>query len=374
VITTDARILPAGTNSLTIEAGGSSIETTVDIPAIAPEFLVQASTNVWENEVTLQIMPEIQQSPIVRVEYLLNNTVLGEATNADDNFAYTFLATERSFLALFPPGQHTLTAAAFDDRGQQSRSKQELTVVVAEPPFDPLSVVSEYWWALAGAVVLIISLIGFSFYQRNTASGTNRTSTDTFKSRQGKVSQPVRSTSDEEITKRYDRATPAAAPVGAQTHLTLPLDDDATARLNKDALRTQVLADEDEKTTRYSATQSDLYQLRWRVIILEGAEPMTLDLPTSQRHFDIGRPSRGQVQPHIAIDNKMVSRAHATLQVLRDGLELTVLETENGTFVGEERRPVEPKDSPISLASGDVFWLSPRVKVRVESEKYHHGR
>jgi hypothetical protein len=371
VFTVDASAIAAGASTINVEVDGNSVEAPIEVPAIAPEFLVQSSSERWENEVTLTIKPELQQAPIVRVEYLLNNTVFGESSNADSGFAYTFSASERAFLAQFPPGTHILTAAAFDERGLQNRSREEIMVTVIEPPVTPLSLLAEYWWVAAGLVVLVAMLAGFAIYQRSSSGARSRASTDSHKAGQFKGPQPARSSNDEEPTKRYGSAPQdVKQPAG----MTEPLDEDElTKRFASDPHRTQVLEEDDEKTARFSTNNNATLQLRWRVTVLEGADEQTFELTPPKRHFDIGRPVRGQ-RPDIAINDSLVSRSHAKLEVIGGTLELTAMETENGTFIGEDRRAVDPHQKPVPLASGDVFWLSPKIKLCVESERYSHGK
>jgi pSer/pThr/pTyr-binding forkhead associated (FHA) protein len=67
----------------------------------------------------------------------------------------------------------------------------------------------------------------------------------------------------------------------------------------------------------------------------------------------------------ISLGNHQVSRNHARLTLVAGGVELTDLGSANGTFVGEQKRRLEP-DQPRVVAFGDVFWIGPEIKLCVE--------
>ncbi|WP_129629687.1 FHA domain-containing protein [Candidatus Oscillochloris fontis] len=334
VITANAGNVPAGTATIQVEADGTLGEYTFENPAVAPSVSVTASTTSWQGEVILTVNEQIAQAPITKVQYLLDNYPIGESTLASNGYAHTLDSTVHTFLKQFPPGEHSLVAAITDERGMQSRS-EPITVTVLEAPGPNWA---DYWWVLLLLVVIVVLAVVSIMVVRN------RHSTGSSKVPTKPVYIPPPPVAEEEPTTRHSEPDPRQTQV-------LNDDDEATKRL-----------EDDEKTARLNSGGTS--SKRWTLHILEGADRTTHDLQ-GQRHYDLGRPARNH-HPHIPINNSLVSRTHATLERLVNGLELVPLETENGTFLGEERRPLKANER-VQLQSGDVFWLSPQVKLRVES-------
>lgn len=333
VISANAGNVPAGTATIQVAVDGTMGEYTFENPAVAPSVSITASTTSWQGEVILTVSEQIAQAPITQVQYLLDNYPIGESATASNGYAHTINSTERTFLKRFPPGEHSLVAAITDERGMQSRS-EPITVTVLEVPGPNFA---DYWWVLLLLVVIVVLAVVSIMVVRK------RRNTSPSRVRTNQVYTPPAPVEEEEPTTRHSE------PDLRKTQVLN--DDEATKRL-----------EDDEKTARY--TSGGTSNKRWTLHILEGADRTTYDLQ-GQRHYDLGRPARNH-HPHIPINNALVSRTHATLERLVNELELVVFETENGTFLGEERRPLKANER-VQLQSGDVFWLSPQVKLRVES-------
>jgi hypothetical protein len=344
VISANTGAVPVGAVSLQVEAGGSTSEFMFQNPAVPPSVTLKASSTSWQGDVSLTIASPIAQAPITQVQYLLDNYLIGESSLATGAYSYSFSSTDRTFLSHFPPGEHMLVAAVTDERGLQSRS-DPLTITLLAPakPDGMVGVLMEYWWVILLLVIATLAVVSmktvFKVKKPSSKVGTN----------------PVNPPSQEDPTKRYGEPSIDPPP---------PIDAGRTQKFD-DGKATKRLDDDEEKTGRFDPLYGAKSVSRWFLYIVEGAESATFDLQ-AQRHYDIGRPARGH-QPHIPINNTLVSRNHAKLERLVNGLELRALETENGTFLGEERRQLKTNEC-VSLKSGDVFWLSPQVKLRVESQ------
>lgn len=353
VLTVDVSAMPVGANSVRISTGDAAVDTQLEVGALPPRFTVEAAT-AWQGPATMSILVQSAQAPIVRVEYQLNNYPLGESASAERDFALTIDPASRDFQANFPPGEYTLSAVAFDATGAQSAALTPLTITVLPPP-PPEGIAGLIQSALGGPIwvfALILVVAGALFVWTLTRRRVRaQSSTDSFTA-STTGGRPV----DEEPTSRYgtdDQATTR-----------FQVDDDrATRTLDEREVDAQL---DDEKTARYNPTASPQPTRRWFLEVLEGAEYTRIELLPGQRHYDIGRPASNH-RPHIPVPNPMVSRHHAKIELFRDDLELVALETENGTFFGEERRSLTPNER-VPLSTGDVFWLSPRVKLRLESE------
>jgi pSer/pThr/pTyr-binding forkhead associated (FHA) protein len=99
------------------------------------------------------------------------------------------------------------------------------------------------------------------------------------------------------------------------------------------------------------------------VRVFDGGTSQTY--PFKDRQLMIGKDSRHPVP----VMNRWASRNHATLAVSQQGVELTDLESRNGTFIGTERRRLAPNE-PTRLDLGDVFWIGPEVKVELVEEEH----
>ena len=117
----------------------------------------------------------------------------------------------------------------------------------------------------------------------------------------------------------------------------------------------------DQKTETYQAAPP---RLHWEVIVEEGDTATRVALNPAKPVQLIGRNAVNH-NPDIRLSNSQVSREHARLSLNGDDLRLTALTTSNGTFLGVNKQLVAP-NTTVQLRSGDVFWLSPHVRLRVE--------
>lgn len=99
-----------------------------------------------------------------------------------------------------------------------------------------------------------------------------------------------------------------------------------------------------------------------QLVIWEGDERSVHEL--SGRQCAIGR----EPGCDLRLDNSWVSGLHARLAFAGDRVELTDLDSTNGTFVGPERRRLAA-DSPEALAEGESFWIGPEIRAELQREE-----
>jgi hypothetical protein len=313
----------------------------------------------------LSVDPEFFQNELVHAEYLLDNRRIGDSDEAP-NFAYTLDVYTDAFQQSFAPGEYELVVAVRDAEGLESRS-EPLVVQVVQPPASSTSFLDRMFGS-SSLIIIAVAVLGVGIlgtigimYWRSGHTGlspiklgkTGKTG-KTGKSGKSGYLPPPAMTADDEPTGEVDEEM--TLPVNTQ-------DDDATQ-----------LYDEDLTLPMdRNGDASDAVEHRFRVVIESGishsTEPFELS-GNGSNHYFIGRPSRDiNNSPQIALPHPNVSRAHAKLVVLADGrVELIAGDSENGTFVGEEKRRVESNASEI-LNPGDVFWISPAVKLRLEEKE-----
>lgn len=97
-----------------------------------------------------------------------------------------------------------------------------------------------------------------------------------------------------------------------------------------------------------------------RVIVWDGARRGVY--PLARRQSLVGRDPACE----ISIDSEWVSGLHARLTRVGDQLEITDLESTNGTFIGEEARPLRP-GVPEPLAPGVPVLLGRTVRLELRS-------
>lgn len=68
----------------------------------------------------------------------------------------------------------------------------------------------------------------------------------------------------------------------------------------------------------------------------------------------------------IVIDHPLLSALHARLSIAADRIELTDLDSTNGTAVGPARRRLAP-DTPEPLDLDEIFWLGPDIHAALEA-------
>jgi pSer/pThr/pTyr-binding forkhead associated (FHA) protein len=330
----------SGVQPVQVAANGAVDQTTIELDDLPPrvDVVIDSDTSSLQGTVQLSVHAVFAQSALTEAQYLLNNRPLGTSQEGP-NFALTINVYDAEFQQRFPPDEYELVAAVEDARGLQSRSEPRRVSIVPPPQGagnlfgDNMLLVAG--GAIAAGVLLLAIGIGSVIWMRRRRTigapeprGTNRLD-------------------DDELSQAID-------------------PDVSTASLEDDL--TDIYSDEE---TEAFDNEKTLYELRFRVRVLEGLrEPMEFHLNSKQAHYYIGRTStNGDRQPDIALPNPKVSRNdHAKLVVLaQGGVELTALKSQNGTFVGDDKQPLEHYEKHV-LYHGDVFWISPLVKLRLEED------
>lgn len=341
----------AGTQDLQISAGADSDTAQIDIAGLPPRVNVVVDTRVFQDQILLSVDPEFTQSALTHAEYLLDNRRIGESDTAPD-FAYTLDAYTDAFQQNFSPGEYELVVAVRDANEQESRS-EPLVVQVVAPPQTSTSMIDQVIGRLTNSSGIIFTVLGVAVLGvvGMVVWRSRRPGAPTSSGRKSGYIPPPAATEDDEPTGEFDE------------EMTLPVNTQ-----NDEA--TQIY---DDDLTRPMERNGDTVEHCFKVVIeagLNDATEMVFPLSGSgSNHYFIGRPSNDiHNQPQIALRHPNVSRSHAKLVVLTDGrVELIAGNSENGTFVGEEKRRIATNAGEI-LNPGDVFWISPAVKLRLEEE------
>lgn len=362
-----ANNVPAGQSTLTVSANGSSDSQVENFHDVPPRFYVVSDTRSFQDQVRLTIQTQFQQQPIKEVEYFIDNISIGPPVTNGPNFELVIDAFDKEFQQRFPPGEHELSAAARDGNGNESRSEVKLNIVVLEPTTPQWRrTLNEYWW-LAVAILVVVILIGVlsivvllrlqqpknqtALAQAAHPAGHN----EQFSAGQPIFSQPNHPVDPEEHTSHYSREEDLETKRFAVDDATQLYDNDKT-----------LFYEGDDQTQIYDPSTSEPPKTRWILHIHNDKQaPTTIELSYKQRHYDIGRVMQHERQAHIAIDNRWVSQTHAKLELLLNDLYLIAEDSKNGTFFGDEKTRLEVNQR-IQLTPGDVFWVSPVVKIVTE--------
>jgi Mg-chelatase subunit ChlD len=110
--------------------------------------------------------------------------------------------------------------------------------------------------------------------------------------------------------------------------------------------------------------ESSREQIYWVFEVIEGANSARYQFSDMGRVYRIGRAQ--QKQPvDIPLNSDRVSRRHVQIKLYNDVLRLSDNNSSNGTFVYEEQQRLNDGEWH-ALKSGDVFWVSKNIKIRVE--------
>jgi hypothetical protein len=332
----------SGVQTVRVTAGGVADELQIELNDILPQVVVvvDSDSSSLQGKVNLSIHTIFTQAPIAEVEYLLGNRSLGTSEVGPD-FPLEIDVYSAEFQDRFDTGEYELVAAVEDEQGQPNRS-EPLQVTVVRPSAAAESAAGSnnllsMSLMLGGGVILAGGIVGTMLWVRT-------------RKKTPVVMEPAHFPIDDDISEAIDEEGPTEA-----------IDDGATEAFNDE--ETQALDDLDDEQT--------VHRPRFLVKVVEGLPDMPpFPLGNHQTHYYIGRASTNGKRPDIELPHRKVSRSdHAKLVVLaQDGLvELTALSSQNGTFVGEDRLPLENHES-VTLHHGDVFWISPVVKLRLEEE------
>ncbi len=346
-----------GMQDVRVRVGSTADTYTINIAAVPPRVSVVVNSRDFQGKVRMTVRTDFAQSELAHVEYLLNNHRIGQSEKAPD-FVYEIDSYARGFQELFPPGNYELVAAVRDVQGLESRSEPLVVEVFAPPvPDSPLAWVMAFITGIGGiillALVVVLAVVVGVMYGMQRRQKIPRISKQFPTNR-----QPTRS-----------RSVKVSETVLGDDELTSEVDNDLTAEFNPEEL-TQVY-NPDDLTARYDPTA--VRERIFRVLVERGIDPEARKefhlRSNGSMHYFIGRPSTNNTkQPDIVLPNNLVSREHARLVMLADGgVELVAGHNTNGTFFGEEKIEMAPDEKRV-LQSGDVFWISPVVKLRLEEE------
>lgn len=365
-ITLDSTDLPAGANVLRADLGGGRAEQPLIIAGQDPDaqVLVEQTTPGRFRLSIAAAHPE----RLLQVQYLLDERPLGDPVTRAPQFALDLDAQQAEFLQQYPPGAHQLAAAVIDRRGAETRTAPQQLMIPA-PPAQPFAGVRAWWWllplVLIGAGGWLAALWPHLRRDKVRVPGyLEHTPTRV---------QPGRSVGaiDDDVTRAQD---------GSRA------DNDRMRLIGPSASHGDITAELPRPATEYhpprpAAPGRDTTEVltpgapakpaQWIVELLEGAPARRYALPLADRVHALGR-SDTQHPLAVAIDSRFVSGLHARLHVAQDGLQLVPAESSNSTFVGADRRLLQPGDMAL-LVSGDVFWLSERVKLRIIRQERSDG-
>lgn len=347
-----------GMQDVQVRVGSNADTYAINIAAVPPRVSVVVNSRDFQGKVRMTVRTDFVQSELAHVEYLLNNHRIGQSEKRPD-FAYEVDSYTNGFQQLFTPGNYELVAAVRDAQGLESRSDPLLVQVFAPPvPDSPLAWVMAFITGIGGiillALVAVLAVVAGVMYGMQRRQKTPRIGKQFPTNR-----QPTRS-----------RSVKVSEKVFEDDELTGEVDNDLTAEFDPEEL-TQ-LYKPDDLTERFDPTA--VPERIFRVMVERGIDPEAKKefhlRSNGSMHYFIGRPSTDSTkQPDIVLPNKHVSREHARLVMLADGgIELVAGHNTNGTFVGEEKVQLAPDEKRV-LQSGDVFWISPAVKLRLEEEQ-----
>jgi hypothetical protein len=310
----DAAALAPGVQTISITARGATATADIHIPVMPPKIALRPPPLLQPGA---QVYVDVLYSPrpIKQVEYFLNGRSIGVSDTAP-SFARTI---DRAQLegAVDSTKPYELSAVATDVDGQQS-ARESVQVPPGQQPAQPQPTPlveqspSQNWpiVALAGlALVLAIAAIAFMTLKIN---------------RIGKGADAVSTPGEQPPRNPFDDRTRAVPPPSASG--TVPV----------------------RGTTKL------------RVTVLAGHTDRKYQLPPGQE-WTVGRESTNPVW----IDSDRVSKKHARLELLNGGVQITDLGSLNGTYLGENKRPLAP-DQPERIGFGEVFWIGPDIKLKVE--------
>jgi hypothetical protein len=320
VLEFQAGVLTPGEHKLAVSIGDALAERDFSVGQVPPQISLAPPAAPITNTATFTVRLDYVQTPLTRVEYILNNVPVGSSDKAPD-YAFTFDMTDPANQQQFPPNQeYSLFAAATDATNQAGRSAP-VTVAIAPIPVQESLLRRYIVWIAAGATLLTLGL-GWLLFM---------------------------------LLRRRKRPSRTVVLTPATTNSPRPVTSDPIF----------------EETAEYGLVQATEEYINaaapsrplWRVRVFDGGTSQTY--PFKDRQLMIGKDSRHPVP----VMNRWASRNHATLAVSQQGVELTDLESRNGTFIGAERRRLAPNE-PTRLDLGDVFWIGPEVKVELVEEDH----
>ncbi|NNJ09785.1 FHA domain-containing protein [Chloroflexales bacterium ZM16-3] len=330
--------IASGPANLTVSVGIINGTASLDIPALPPVVSLITSSPEFQGTVQMATRVDFQQAPITQVEYLLNGLPIADPVTEGPDFRYVLDTNDPGFQQRFPSGSYELIAAVKDAQDQVSRSQPQQIEIAAVTSSQGLSGLF-LPLMIGGGVVLVVGAAGAVWQLRR---------------------------------RQQPRPTAAPAPVidDDMTARVTSNDDEATAPYSPDDVTGRLAVPDDERTALFDPHDRRTVVLerhtRWYVEVVAGDTAQRIELKQSQRNYDLGRVTTVRT-PDIPLRHQQVSRDHARIELLNSGPTLIAGDSSQGTFFGPEKAAMAPGDRK-QLASGDVFWLSSEVKLRVFCE------
>jgi hypothetical protein len=342
----------AGQHQLLIEAGDASDTTMLELAGVLPRLNLRAPATL-DGDVELSVDPVSGQNMPVRVDYLLDGRDRPIASSQEGpDFVASVNTADEEFSRRFSANEYDLIAVAHYENGETTESTP-VTVSVLETQTSSGFPISLTTMLASGvvALLLVVAGVGGWYYWSSLRTKRSGVSSD--------IQRYAGGYGDDDLSGTIDLdGDDATAPVNDDDEATSPVvDEEVTVPVNLD-----------EATEAVNYTTQVIRQI-YRVVVLEGlSQQRVFRLDGNGQHYFIGRPTAdGKRVPQIPLPNPKVSRLdHAKLVVLANGdIELVAGDSENGTFVGEEQDRLKAHESRV-LYSGDIFWISPSVKLRLE--------
>jgi len=333
--------LSSGPMRLIVSAGNISDSVSLQIPPLSPVVSIVTSSSTFQGAIQMATRVDFQQAAITQVEYLLNDLPIAAPVTEGPNFRYMLNTNDLGFQQKFRPGSYELVVAVTDANNQHSRSQPQRVEVVAVVAPQGGNGTNLALLIGAGAGVVVVAAVVAWLWWR---------------SRQQQPLPGLSPAVDEDVTVHApfpdEKPTAPYSPEDVTAPVAVP-DKDITVPF--DPRRTVILDPEARKRHR-----------RWYVEVVSGDPSQRIELKQSQRNYDIGRAADKRT-PDISLQNSYVSRDHARIELLDTGPTLIAGDSSQGTFFGPEKVAMAQGDRRL-LVSGDVFWLSPEVKLHIFSE------
>lgn len=234
-VSTTAPPLAAGEHTLRLGVSGLSQEVSFFITAAPTRLDLHLAAPQLTQTTQFSVTVTGAQAPVARVEYILNNVLLGES-QAGPDFAFTFDRSLEPWRSAFPPGTYELFAAATAADGQVYRSAVALVEVL--PPSSPNTILLGnplLWGGVALATVL--SAGGLWYWRRPRRQGAPRSMTrryaaegglrgPTRRRKQGLETAVLRIAIVEGDTARTLTLTTRECMIGRDPHADIPLSNE----------------------------------------------------------------------------------------------------------------------------------------------------
>ncbi len=314
VLQVQAGVLTPGDHTLQLAIGAATAEHSFSVGQVPPHVRLVAPSAPLTNTATFTVQIDYAQAPVTRVEYILNNVPIGASEQAP-NFPFTFDLTDPFNQQQFPANSEYSLFAAATDAAQQTSRSAPVTIKLAPAP-GQAAWLWRYSMPVAIGTALLVAGLIWLLLRKKRPSKTVVLAQSTTNSRKPQSVDPVF-----QATEEYSNIPQATAEY------------------------------------IYAALAS---QPAWQLRVFDGSTAQIY--PVKERQVMIGKDSRHA----IPVLNHWASHNHATLTISNNGVELTDLQSRNGTFVGigSERRRLDP-NVPMPINLDTVFWIGPEVKVEL---------